>query len=89
MVNISHDDHMIDTPTSTILVEPDCSAWLTKYGDVKLKVSLCMCVGEGACAMCAGGWWCKWACRHHIGRYTVVDILSSIHEHSRADGQVT
>ena len=44
MVTTSHDDHMIDTPTSTILVEPNCSAWLTKYGDVKLKVRVCMCV---------------------------------------------
>ena len=41
VVTTSHDDHMIDTPTTTVLVEPNCLAWLTKYGDVKLKVSVC------------------------------------------------
>ena len=56
MVTVSHDNHMIDTPISTILVEPDCSAWLTKYGDVKLKVSLYMCVScEGVLCVQVGG----------------------------------
>ena len=43
VVTVSHVCHMIDTPISTILVEPNCSAWLTKYGDVKLRVSVCTC----------------------------------------------
>ena len=52
VVTSSHDDHMIDTPTTTVLVEPNCLARLTKYGDVKLKVSVCTCVScDGAVGM--------------------------------------
>ena len=79
---------------STILVEPGCTAEITKYGDVLINVGICTCINIYMCVILSfpeyilGNTECSKPGQYWVGCYPAVCVLTSIHEHCRTNGQV-